>query len=131
MLQRGTIEDGDKLLSLDTDVRGSDRLPMVFQMWTAELARDVLRLGVYFSALGVMLQVPGAAEYEWVCDDDYEDPTLLPASSHSARHCTGWQSAAGWKSQNGKRGSGVNSPPSRVSQAACWRGPTRRNAAGA
>lgn len=75
MLQRGTIKDGDKLLSLCTDVRGSDRLPMVFQMWMAELARDLLRLGVYFHAAGIMLQMPGAGEYEWVADHDLDDRT--------------------------------------------------------
>jgi hypothetical protein len=75
MLQSGVIDDAGKLLSLGTDVRGSERMPLVFQFWTAELARDVLRLGVYFSALGVMLQVPGAAEYEWVSDDELDDRT--------------------------------------------------------
>lgn len=59
------------LLSLD--VRGSEPITKMFQIWMAEVSRDMLRLGVYFRALGIMLQIPGAADYEWFSDADGED----------------------------------------------------------
>lgn len=59
--------------NMDMDVRGSGAIPKMFQMWMAELSRDMLRLGVYFRALGIMLQIPGAPDYEWFSDADGED----------------------------------------------------------
>ena len=50
-------------------MRYADRLPELFQFWAAEMARDQLRLGVYFSAVGLMLQLPGAHEYQYLNDD--------------------------------------------------------------
>ena len=53
----------------------------MFHIWMAALSRDMLRLGVYFRSLCIMLQIPGAAEYEWVCDTDgeieYDEDPLL------------------------------------------------------
>ncbi len=63
------IRAGEKLLPLHLYVSGSEPLPMVFQFWMAEVARDFLRLGVYFHAVGIMLQIPGAAEYEFLSDE--------------------------------------------------------------
>ena len=57
---------------LALDLLRSSPITKMFQIWMAEVSRDMLRLGVYFRALGFMLQVPGAAEYEWVCDTDGE-----------------------------------------------------------
>ncbi len=58
---------------LTLDVRGSAPIPKMFQIWMAELSRDMLRLGVYFRALGIMLQIPGAPDYEWFSDADGEN----------------------------------------------------------
>ena len=67
------IRDGDKLLPLVMNLSGSEPPPMVFQFWMAELARDMLRLGIYFRTVGIMLQIPGGAEYEWVGDDEDDE----------------------------------------------------------
>ena len=77
------IRDGEKLFPLHLLVRGSEPLPMVFQLWMAEVARDHLRLGVYFRAVGIMLQVPGAPEYAWV-DDDSETWDLIKETDENA-----------------------------------------------
>ena len=58
---------------LHLDVCSSSPITKMFQIWMAELSRDMLRLGVYFRALGIMLQVPGAADYEWFSDADGEN----------------------------------------------------------
>ncbi len=58
-----------KLCPLHMYLSGSEPLAMVFQFWMGEVARDFLRLGVYFRAVGIMLQIPGAAKYEYVSDD--------------------------------------------------------------
>jgi hypothetical protein len=85
VLKDGQFKDGDKLVAVTLDVAGSYRLPMVFQYWMAEVARDHLRLGVYFGAMAIMLQIPGAAGYEWVADDDLGDAayTLTRASDRN------------------------------------------------
>ena len=49
----------------------------------AEVARDYLRLGVFFRAVGIMLQVPGAARYAWV-DDDNETWDLIKETDDNA-----------------------------------------------
>ena len=85
MLQTGMIHEGDEMLMLDLTVRGSDRLPMVFQFWLAEVARDHLRLAVYFRAVGIMLQVPGAAAYRCVCEDDGLDDESWELARCSSR----------------------------------------------
>ena len=58
---------------LGLNVRGSDPITKMLQIWMAEVSRDMLRLGVYFRALGIMLQIPGAPDYEWFSDADGED----------------------------------------------------------
>ncbi len=75
MLKIGQIRDGEQILGFNLEVRGSSRLPLAFKFWMAELARDHLRVGVYFSALGVMLQVPGGAGFEWVAESELDDYT--------------------------------------------------------
>ncbi len=74
--------DGGKLRALTLDVAGSAPPAMVFQYWMAEVARDLLRLGIYFRGMAIMLQVPGAAEYEWLGDDD-EPPELYQAADRN------------------------------------------------
>ena len=66
------ICDGRRSRPLVKRLCGSERLPMVFQFWMAELSRELLRLGVYFRAVGIMLQIPGGADYEWVADEQVE-----------------------------------------------------------
>jgi len=66
------IRDGDELYLVTVLLRNSSRLPLVFEWWMAELARDHLRLGVYFRAVAIMLQLPGAAGFERVDSEDDE-----------------------------------------------------------
>ena len=73
MLQRGTIKEGGRLILLSPQVRSSELLPQVFEMWMAELARDLHRLGVYFRAVGIMLQIPNIRDYEWTEDQEFEN----------------------------------------------------------
>ena len=67
--------------ALGLDVFCSSPITKMFQIWMAEVSRDMLRLGVYFRAVGIMLQIPGAAEYEGVWDTDgeieYDEAPLL------------------------------------------------------
>ena len=80
------VHDGDKRFELVTDVSGSEPLTMAFQFWMAEVARDMLRLGVYFRAVAIMLQIPGAAEYQWVEDEgenENETPNLIAGSGQN------------------------------------------------
>ena len=72
-----TFRDGDEVYCLDMFVHGTTPLLPTFKFWMAEVARDMLRLGVYFDALVVMLQVPGSAAYGWYDDDDDKIPDLL------------------------------------------------------
>ena len=58
---------------LSLDVRSAEPMTKMLQIWMAEVSRDMLRLGVYFRALGIMLQIPGAPDYEWFSDADGED----------------------------------------------------------
>jgi hypothetical protein len=66
------VRDGDQEHALIMSVGLSERTHMVFQFWAAELARDVLRLGVYFHAMGFFLQAPGAADYDWKKDREFQ-----------------------------------------------------------
>ena len=56
----------------DTSIRGTYPNTQALAFWTAYLARDLLRLGVYFRALTIMLQIPGAADYRYLCHEDME-----------------------------------------------------------
>jgi hypothetical protein len=67
------VHDGRNSHYLTMHLGLSGALPMVFQFWAAELARDVLRLGVYFHAAAIFLQIPGASAFELVRDDLYEE----------------------------------------------------------
>ena len=71
------VHDGVKQHYLGTSLALSEPLPMVFRFWMTEMARDVLRLGVYFHAAAIFLQVPGAADYHAVLDDEYEEKNGL------------------------------------------------------
>ena len=69
---------------LGLNVICSSPITKMFQIWMAELSRDMLRLGVYFRALGIMLQVPGAPDFEWSFDSDGENEFDTDALIRSA-----------------------------------------------
>lgn len=85
MLDQNTYIMRDGLQQdLGLQLFSSTPITRMFQIWMAELSRDMLRLGVYFHALGIMLQIPGVADYEWETDEDDEneydeDPLFLSA----------------------------------------------------
>ena len=58
-------------------VRSTENLPVTFQFWMAYVARDLRRLGVCFKALSIMIQIPGAMDYRYLCHDD-QDKDLPP-----------------------------------------------------
>ena len=73
MLEDRNAWDGEELVAFFPRVRACGTATGAFQFWMAETARDHLRLGVFFRALAVMLQVPGAAEYDYAeAQDDFE-----------------------------------------------------------
>lgn len=80
------ITDGDKRQPMVTELMESQRLPMVFEFWMVELARDMLRLGSYFRAASIMLQIPGAAEYTWADDDEEEDNETFDMIGNAGRN---------------------------------------------
>lgn len=65
-----------------TNVRFIEDIPYMFQAWMAHLAREQLRLGVFFRAAAIMAQVPGASEYEAITynnhDNDVPDNEYCP-----------------------------------------------------
>ena len=54
-------------------VRSTEDLPTVLQFWMAHVARDLLRLGIYFQAAALMCQIPGGARYRRIFHDDVDD----------------------------------------------------------
>ena len=60
----------------DFSICTAQDLPATLQFWMAYVARDLLYLGAFFRAAGILLQIPGAAQYERVHyeDDDDEEP---------------------------------------------------------
>ena len=74
MLKDRDVWDGEKLVGFFPSVRACGTATAAFQFWTAEMARYHLRLGVFFGALAVILQIPGAAEYRYTgAHDEMED----------------------------------------------------------
>ena len=56
-----------------TNVRLMPDISTVLQTWTAHLARELLRLGVFFDAAGIMARVPGPERYKPIAYDDDSD----------------------------------------------------------
>ena len=52
------VWDGEKLVGFFPSVRACGTATRAFQFWMAEMARDHLRLGVFFGALGAHLRTP-------------------------------------------------------------------------
>ena len=84
MLEPPNFQIDGKPESFFPDVRSSENLPVAIQFWTAYVARDLLQLGVFFRALAIMLQVPGAARYKEMLYDDL-DPDLGDDEEDPAR----------------------------------------------
>jgi len=73
MLESPTFKIDGNLVAFFTAVRSSEDLPSVLQFWMAYVARDLLRLGVFFRAAALMQQLPGGACYRPVPYDDNDD----------------------------------------------------------
>ncbi len=73
MLESPTFKIDGRLVAFFTDVRSAEDLPAALQFWMAYLARDLLRLGVFFRAAALMQQLPGGARYRYVIHDDVDD----------------------------------------------------------
>ncbi len=77
MLKPRDLRIGGKLVHVCTQVRHCDRPAEVFRLLLEELRRDHRRLGIFFSALAVMLQIPGGAEHEYAVLADLDTEELL------------------------------------------------------
>ena len=62
-----------RLNPIISNIRAAEDLPEAIEFWMAYVARDTLRLGVFFRALAIMLQVPGGARFEYVLAEDDEN----------------------------------------------------------
>ena len=62
------------------DVQSIENIPVTLQAWMAHLAREMLRLGVFFRAAAFMALVPGAAKYESIIYDNYNED--VPDEEH-------------------------------------------------
>ena len=56
-----------------TQLRNTINLPKAMQFWMGYVARELLILGAFFQAAGIMLQVPGACDYRPLYYDDNDD----------------------------------------------------------
>ena len=72
MLEPDSIECGGGNVSCPS-VRRTGDLPGAGQFWMAYVARDLLRLGVFFRAAAIMLQIPGAGRYRVLHYDNVDD----------------------------------------------------------
>ncbi len=73
MLEYTALSFDGKACGFQATVRGGDDLPMELQFWMAYVARDLLKLGVFFRAAAIMCQVPGGAQCQLVLDGEDED----------------------------------------------------------
>ena len=73
MLESPTFNIDGRLEDFYPEVRSSPDLPVALQFWMAYMARDLLRLGVFFRASAIMCQVPGAGRYRLAHYDDNDD----------------------------------------------------------
>ena len=55
------------------DVRDAENLPEVLEFWMAHVARDILRLGVFFRAAVLMCYIPGGMRYRQILYEDTDD----------------------------------------------------------
>ena len=87
MLESHAFESDGRENRLFTRLRETEDLPTVLQFWMAHVARDLLRLGVFFRAAALMCQIPGGARYRYVPHDDVDDD--LPNDDEDPRHWVG------------------------------------------
>ena len=75
MLEPVKWKEGERSLQFGQFVHYCDRLPGVFRARMKQLEAIHRWLGSYFEAVGIMLQIPGAAEYAWLSEveDDAGD----------------------------------------------------------
>lgn len=73
MLEDAEFKVDGRIVGFYTDVRSTEDIPASLEFWPACVARDLLRLGAYFRALSLMIQVPGAAKYKPLMYDDLDD----------------------------------------------------------
>ncbi len=63
------VHDGDDVTRIFKQVRYTDGLPDVFGKRMEQLGKIQRWLGGYFRAVGIMLQIPGGAEYRYIEDE--------------------------------------------------------------
>ena len=73
MLVSHAFESDGQEANFYTEVRETEDLPTVLEFWMGHVARDLLRLGVYFRAAALMGQIPGGARYRPIAHDDVDD----------------------------------------------------------
>lgn len=76
MLEPIITREGDQVTQLSDEVRFTDRLTDVFRCRMDQLEAVHRWLAGYFQAVGILLQIPGAADYryhEYASDDDLWD----------------------------------------------------------
>ncbi len=77
MLKAERVRVGRHADSFFTDVWSTHDLPRTLEFWIAYVARDLLKLGVYFRAAALLCEIPGGARYRPLSYDDV-DPEALP-----------------------------------------------------
>ncbi len=84
MLEPVHHQEGDKEYQVCNLVHFSDKLPIVFRARMKQLEEISHWLGGYFDAVAILLQIPGAADYEWVDADEDELIEFLWSANHGA-----------------------------------------------
>ena len=67
------VHDGDDVTRIFKQVRYTDGLTDVFRQRMEQLGKIQRWLGGYFRAVGILLQIPGGAEYCWIEDETDDD----------------------------------------------------------
>lgn len=67
------VRNGDDVTRIFQHVRFSDRLPDVFRRRMEQLGGIHRWLAGYFQAVGILLQIPGGAEYSYIKDESDDD----------------------------------------------------------
>ncbi len=73
MLPPIMTEKGDEISRISDEVRFTDRLTDVFRCRMEQLEAIHRWLAGYFRAVGILLQIPGAAAYRWIEDESDND----------------------------------------------------------
>ncbi len=73
MLRPLISQKGEEISRISDEVRFTDRLTDVFRCRMEQLGAIHRWLSGYFRAVGILLQIPGAAEYRWIEDESDND----------------------------------------------------------